>query len=71
MIFSILQTLNTFRDKWQDTYQSLATVLDKKAPMLDSFDSRMGSRLGHKDVFEMMRLQPLMDTILDRDGGNG
>lgn len=76
MAFSILRVLDTFGDDYQDMRQFLATVLDKKPPLLDPFDGfsdqywmrRMKGMLAHEQAFGMVWLHRYMETEVGLEG---
>lgn len=76
MIFSFLRVLNTFGDDYQDIRQFLATVLDKKTPLLEPFDGfsdqywvrRMKSMMAHEHAYGRMAwLRFYMETEVGLD----
>ena len=74
MLFSLLRTLETFTDGFQDICELLATVLKTPTPMLHRFDGfsdeywayRM-SRLTHEEAFRKTNIQDIMDYIVTLD----
>jgi hypothetical protein len=76
MIFSILRVFDTFGDKYHDMRQFLATVLDEKTPLLESFDGfsdqywvrRMKSMMTHEHAYgRMVWLRFYMETEVELD----